>query len=179
MTKCKSENPHVDDGISMIELIIVVLITGIILSAVATIFVNSWRAQEDVVSVSDATNRGQLVSAAVERAVRNSIAVDVTSAGGGAVLRVKTTLGGGLACQGFYLVDGGSYWTTSAGALGATPSDWPEWTDGVEQQGSIPFFALDSGVVDYAFDIATESAPVRFNGEVSPRSLAEGSSPCW
>lgn len=172
--------PETDSGLSLIELIVVIVITGIIMGAVVTIFVNSWRTQEEVVSVSEATNRGQLVSSAVERAVRNSVAADVSSAGGGTVLRVKTTLAGGLACQGFFLVDGGSRWMASAGALSATPAAWPEWTDGVVQQGSTPFFLLTAeGVVEYAFDVATESAPVRFNGEVSPRSLAEGSSPCW
>jgi type II secretory pathway pseudopilin PulG len=169
-----------DVGLSLIELIVVIVITGIVMGAVVTIFVNSWRTQEEVVSVSEATNRGQLVSSAVERAVRNSVAVDVGTASGGTVLRVKTTLGGELACQGFFLVDGGSHWTTSLGALGATPSAWPEWTDGVVQQGFTPFFVLTAdGVVEYSFDVATESAPVRFNGEVSPRSLPEGSSPCW
>jgi prepilin-type N-terminal cleavage/methylation domain-containing protein len=169
-----------DSGLSLIELIVVVVITGIVLGAVATIFVNSWRTQEEVLRVSEATNRGQLVTSAVERAVRNAVAVDVVSAGGGTALRVKTTLGGSLGCQGFFLVDGGSHWTTSAGALSATPADWPEWTDGVEQQGATPFFTLTAeGAVEYAFDVETESAPVRFNGEVSPRSLAEGSSPCW
>lgn len=167
-------------GLSLVELIVVILITGIFMGAVAMIFVNSWRTQEDVVSVSEATDRGQLVSSAVERAVRNAVAVDVSNADGGTTLRVRTTLGGALACQGFFLVDGGSHWTTGPGALGATPSAWPAWTDGVVQQGSNPFFVLTAdGVVEYAFDVTTESSPVRFRGEVSPRSLAEGSSPCW
>lgn len=175
-----SRMDEADAGLSLIELIVVIVITGIVMGAVVTIFVNSWRTQEEVVSVSEATNRGQLVSSAFERAVRNAVAVDVASADGGIAVQVRTTLGGTLVCQGFFLVDGGSHWTATAGALGTTPSAWPEWTDGVVQQGSTPFFVLSAdGVVEYSFDIDTESAPVRFNGEVSPRSLAEGSSPCW
>lgn len=170
-----------EEGLSLIELIVVIVITGIVMGAVVMIFINSWRTQEEVVSVSEGTNRGQLVSSAIERAVRNAIEVEPpTASGGGTVLRVRTSLPGSLACQGFFLIDGGSRWTTSAGALGSSPASWPQWTDGVVQQSGTPFLVLTSeGVVEYAFDIATESAPVRFNGEVSPRSLAEGSSPCW
>lgn len=169
-----------DSGLSLIELIVVIVITGIVLGAVVTIFVNSWQTQEKVVSVSEATNRGQLVSSALERAVRNAVEVGDPASSGGTTLRIRTTLPGGLACQAFFVGADGLHWTTSAGALGSTPSAWPEWVDGVVQQGGTPFFVLTAdGVVEYAFDVATDSAPVRFNGEVSPRSLAEGSSPCW
>ena len=43
------------------------------------------------VSETEATNRGQLVSSAIERAVRNALAVEVS---GGDTLRVHTSLGG-------------------------------------------------------------------------------------
>lgn len=174
-------NADPDLGLSLIELIVVIMVTAILMIAVVTIFVNSWRTQEEVASVSQATNRGQLISSAIERAVRNAVEVDPpASSGGGTVLRVRTSLPGSLECQGFFLTPGASHWTTSAGALSPTPSAWPQWTEGVLQQGGTPFFVLTAeGVLKYSFDVATESAPVRFSGEVSPRSLAEGSSPCW
>jgi hypothetical protein len=63
----------------------------------------------------------------------------------------------------------------------ATSDLWPEWETGILPQGATPFFA-ESGtdVVTYAFQIATESAPVKFLGQVSPRSVQEGTNDsCW
>ena len=49
------------DGLSMIELIVVVVLVGIMGIVVATILSNSWQAQGDVTTTTRATNQGQLV----------------------------------------------------------------------------------------------------------------------
>ncbi|WES65699.1 prepilin-type N-terminal cleavage/methylation domain-containing protein [Microbacter sp. GSS18] len=167
-------------GLGLIELIVAVVVAGIVVAAMATILVNSWRTQEDVTSVTQATNRGQVVSSAIERAVRNALFYQVSD--GGTVLRVSTSLEGSLKCQGFRLIaDGAAHFTTSATALNATLSTWPDWQDGIRPQGTMPFFDDSApGTVSYAFEIETDSAPVRFSGEVGPRSVQEGNpDSCW
>ncbi len=67
--------------------------------AIATIFVNSWRTQEQVTSVTQATNRGQVVGSTIERAMRNALYFDVTESG--TVLRVRTSLDGEPEVSGF------------------------------------------------------------------------------
>ena len=167
-----------DAGLSLIELIIYMLLASLLLGAMATILINSWRTQEDVTSVSDATNHGQIMGSAVERAMRNALDFEVDATG--TVLRVRTSLGGGMACQGFLLADGEARIATSSGALPADPAAWGDWESAVAQNGSTPFFIETGDTVTYTFDIRTEAAPVRFSGEAAARSVATGvSAPCW
>ncbi|MDR7190286.1 Tfp pilus assembly protein PilW [Microbacterium sp. BE35] len=168
-----------DAGLSLIELIIYILLSSLLLSAMAVVLVNSWSTQKDVASVTQATNRGQVIGSAIERAMRNALDFDVDDATG-TELRVRTSLGGNLACQAFLLKDGDARFTTSSGALPTLASDWARWENGIAQYASTPFFVENGDVVTYTFDIETDSAPVRFSGEAAARSTATGvSSPCW
>jgi hypothetical protein len=172
------EKDSAEAGLSLVELVVYILLASILLVAMASILVNSWRAQEDVISVTDATNRGQVMGSAVERAMRNALDFDVDSSG--TVLRVRTSLGGELACQGFLLDDGEARMSTSSGPLLLASSSWGDWESDVIRNGSTPFFAEVGDTVIYTFDIETDSAPVRFAGEAAARSVPTGvSSPCW
>ncbi|GAA1671364.1 hypothetical protein [Microbacterium lacus] len=166
-----------DDGLSLIELIVYFLIASIVVLATAAILVNSWTTQRNVTNVTEATNRGQVITSAVERAMRNAIAFDVSA--DGSTLIVHTSLGSGLECQGFSLATGESRMTARSTALGAS-STWPVWQPGIAQRGSTPFFAETGATVKYTFDITTTAAPVRFGGQAAARSAATGvSAPCW
>ena len=166
-----------DAGISLIELIIYVLLSSIIVIATAMILINSINTQKDVTSVSEATNRGQAMGSTIERAMRNALAYEVTSEN---ELRVRTSLGGSQQCQAFYLAAGTARLAQAPGALPADSSSWTVWNTGVKKNGSTPFFVEDGETVIYTFDIETDSAPVRFAGEVSTRSTTSGvTSPCW
>jgi hypothetical protein len=167
-----------DAGLSLIELIMYILLASVLLAGMAVILVNSWKTEKDVTSVTDATNRGQIMGSAVERAMRNALDFDVDASG--TTLRVRTSLSGELACQGFLLTDGAARIATSSGALPADTASWGDWGGAVAQNGSTPFFAETGDTVTYTFDLETDGAPVRFSGEAAARSVATGvSSPCW
>lgn len=169
-----------DAGLTLIELIMYMLLASVLLGAMATILVNSWSTQRDVQTTNEATNRGQLIGQSIERAMRNAQAFDVST--DGTLLRVDTRLGGSRRCQGFWMNGGAAYMTTSASALpSAVTPDWPDpWQSGVVQNGSTRFFEQDGLSVTFTFDITTDSAPVRFQGEAAMRTPATGgSSPCW
>ena len=68
-------------GVTLIELIVGILVSTIVLIGVGTILVNAWLTQNDVLSTSEATNRGQLLSSAVEKAMRNGLYFDVSAEG--------------------------------------------------------------------------------------------------
>lgn len=169
----------VDEGLGLIELIVSIVISGIVIAAVATILVNSWRTQEQVTTVTQATNRGQLVSSTVERAMRNALFFDVTESG--TVLRVHTSLTGDLKCQGFRMTDAAAQFSGASVALISPNTAWPSWQSGVSKQGTTPyFFRTPAGSLTYTFKITTDAAPVTFSGDVAPRSEQDtGSGGCW
>lgn len=167
------ERADSDAGVTLIELIMYVLVLSIVLGAVTMILIGAWRTQEDVLSETEATNRGQLVSSAIERAVRNGLAIQVS---GGNTLQVHTSLPGARACQGIDLSGGVARLKISSGALG---TGWPAWQDGVTQIPGQPLLTASGSTVTYAFQLNTSTAPVRFMGTVSARNPTGVTSPCW
>ena len=172
-------DPTNDDGLGLIELIVAIVVSGIVVVAIATIFVSSWRTQEQVTSVTQATNRGQLVASTIERAMRNALYFDVTESG--TVLRVSTSLTGDLKCQGFRLTDPGAQLTTDPSLLTSPNTAWPSWQTGITKQGTAPYFARTAAnSLTYTFKITTDASPVTFSADVAPRSVQEvGSDGCW
>lgn len=167
-----------DSGVTLIELIIYVLLTGLVLLTTATILINSWTTQQNVTSVTEATARGQSMSSTIERAIRNALSFAISS--DGTTLRVRTSLSGSLECQGFQLLPTGQARLTQSPSALPASSTWTPWHEGVAQDGLIKFFAADGQDVTYTFEIATDSAPVRFVGVVSTRSTPTGvTAPCW
>lgn len=170
-----------DDGLSLIELIVSLLVSTLVLVGIATVLVNAWATQADVASTSQATTRGQLISSTIERAMRNARDYRVQGTDGGE-LWVWTSLEGGRECQGFLLADGEARMTVTSGVLPAA-STWPDWEQDIAQRAnpSARDFFIDSGdSVAYAFDILTDSAPVRFEGVAASRfNTAGGTNPCW
>lgn len=166
-----------DAGLTLIELIISMMLALLALTAITTVLVLSWTTQRDVDSVNTATTRGQTVGATIERAVRNALEFDVSA--DGSRLRVRTSLDGGLECQGFFLADGTARFSQSAETL-SDPSTWTPWQDGIARAGAADYFTRSGDTVRYAFDLRTDSASVRFVGEAASRSAATGvSAPCW
>ncbi|MEV7632549.1 prepilin-type N-terminal cleavage/methylation domain-containing protein [Microbacterium sp. NPDC089318] len=169
-----------DEGLSLIELIMVVVLVGILSGVLVMILVNSWNAQRDVSSTTVATNEGQVFASSVERAVRNAEAIEVT---GGNVLRVRTTLPGERQCQFFRLTVSSGTADAAFMAFGSSAPAWPgPWiTEDVTAIGAAPYFALGGGAVTYAFQVTTDSSPVLFQGRVAARNdvTAGGGAPCW
>ena len=168
-----------EDGLGLIELIVAIVVGGIVIAAIATILVNSWRTQEQVTTVTQATNRGQVVSSTVERAMRNALYFEVTESG--TVLRVRTSLSGELRCQGFRVTDAAAQFTTDDLALSSPNTAWSMWQAGITKKGTTPYFVqTTAGSLTYTFNITTDASPVAFSGDVIPRSVQEtGSDGCW
>lgn len=169
-----------DSGLGMIELIVALLVSSIVLIAAASILVNSWLTQQDVTTTTQATNRGQLMGAAIERAMRNAKDLQVSPTDdNGTELRVWTSLGGDRTCQGFQLTTGTARIATSSGMLPGVDT-WGAWQEGILQHDSSPFFERVGDTVAYSFEIETDSAPVPISGQAKMRSShIGGASPCW
>ena len=179
------EAPGDDDGLTLIELIVGLLVSTIVVVGVATILVNSWLTQNDVLSTSQATNRGQLVSSAIEKAMRNALYAQVL--GGGSELWVRTTFTDDRRCQAFHIADGVA--EMKSDAVDVASAAWGRWLDVAEYDHFVVNVdAPPAGVfsptgvattVNYDFAVKTDSAPVQFSGEASIRAGQTGSGGCW
>ncbi len=75
----RTHRPSDDDaGLGLIEFIVAILVSTIVLVGVGTILISSWLHAAGCDQQTQATNRGQLISSAVERAMRNGIAFQVS-----------------------------------------------------------------------------------------------------
>jgi hypothetical protein len=167
-------------GITLVELIMYVLVSSTLLLAMSMILINSVNAQRDVLSMSEATARGQAMGATIERAVRNAVAFHVATGPTGSTLRVHTSLTGALECQGFTFSGGDARMALSGSDLSA-PSDWAVWERGIQPSGAEAYFTPGESGVAYTFEIATDAAPVRIAGEAATRiNVTAGvTAPCW
>ncbi|WP_461476219.1 hypothetical protein [Microbacterium sp. HJ5] len=165
-------------GVSLVELIIYALVASLVVGAAAMILTNSWITQRNVTVQTEATNRGQTISSTIERAMHNALDYEVSV--DGRTLRVRTSLDGDLRCQGFHFSSGSARWTIADRDLPVSTSAWTVWQTGVVQRGTIAFFVAGTKDLTYTFDVATDTASVRFGGETAARSALSGeSAPCW
>ena len=166
-----------DEGVTLVELILYMIIGSLVASVIVMVLVNTFRAQSNVVSETSATTRGQLVASTLERSMRNALAYSVSS--DGSTLLVRTSLDNYLVCQGFALSStSGAQFIQTSSSLPAS-STWPVWQSGVTQHGSMPFITQTLNGVSYSFDVTTDSSPVHIAGTTTARNLTGVTSPCW
>lgn len=162
-----------DDGLTLIEVVIYMVVLSIITIAIVMILTNTMRAQASVTSQSQATTRGQLVASEVEKAMRNAVAFAVSA--DGTTLRVNTSFGGTQQCQAFSLEPEGLKMSIS-GSPAPDITTWPIWQKRVAavDASTQVFTALGSDGVAYAFNSTSDSAPVRFAGNAYTRNDKTG-----
>lgn len=169
----ESEASSSESGLTLIELLVTMFVSVIVLAAVGVMLVNSLLTQNQVLSTSEATNRGQLISTQVERAMRNAAYFEVSP--DRTTLYVRTTFTGERRCQAFTIENGVA--RMKMDSVNVEGVEWGTWLDASQY----PRFEVDVRVpvggafteagdtLRYDFSIATDSAPVYFNGESSYR----------
>ncbi len=177
-----------DEGLGVVELIVAISVSMLVMVGIASVLFNSWTAQSDVLSTGEATTRGQVMSSSIERAVRNALYFETRL--GGSELWVHTSYDDppsddSRTCQAFAVAGGVAKIKGAPEDLDVT--SWGNWIDdseqdwrvSVQQSGGTPIFAQNGRTLTYTFEIETDSAPVRFQGEVTMRAPSMGAmTPC-
>lgn len=168
-----------DDGLSLIELLIYMILIGLIGALVVTLFINIWQTERSVNDKTTATSEGQLIASQIEKAMRNAIGFAIED--DGRILKVVTSLGESAQCQSFaFETDGVVMSITPAPA---TQESAGSWQQSVTQTGSTQYFVpADADGVRYSFTAHGRDggAAVLFTGEVHSRNATlEGVDSCW
>lgn len=82
-----------DEGLTLVELIVAIVIAGIVLGMVATIFINGWSAQQRTSARDLATGEANAVAAQLIPSVRNATAMRINATGTRLDLTVLTDAG--------------------------------------------------------------------------------------
>ena len=79
-----------DAGFTIMELIVVALLTTLVLAAVGGIYISTIVAQQTVDGITGASNGGQLAARSIDSAVRNGSEYQITEDAAGQLLVVRT-----------------------------------------------------------------------------------------
>jgi type II secretory pathway pseudopilin PulG len=150
-----------DDGITLVELLIYILLATIVGTIVAGILINSLRVQVQIQDAAASAQGSSLVAQAMGTAVRDSTAMTSSTLPDGTIIvrtrsldpsvESTTTLGpDSFVCYAFSSSGGDIRFTTSETAIPAVAAgDTQSWTliaDGVQTVGAEPVLAvLDGG----------------------------------
>ena len=185
-----------DAGFTVMELIVVALLTTLVLAAVGGIYISTIVAQQTVDGITGASNEGQLAARSIDSAVRNGSEYQLTDDAAGQLLVVRTADADaddlGWFCQAWYYTsaEGGSIRTTTTAdgtAIGMpTATELANWTllvSGVTSTAGSGIFASDPDidtVVRVEFDTTADgddSTTIQFSTPLMPG--AEGADTCF
>lgn len=186
-----------EDGFTLVELIISMLLTLVVLVIAGGVLVSGLSTQQKVKSVTTAATTAQQIAKSVQAGVRNASAVKViTDATAGTQLLLARVVGGDPAstaasCQAWYFTpaSGGSVYTkrTSPASLITLPGAGPQgvWTllgsgvSPIAATGNV-FTAPAGSRVDLTFNVAADSQPyVKITTTTYTPQTPTVSSPCF
>jgi|GEM_PF-3113527 len=164
-------------GVTLIELITAIALIGVVFGGLTAVLIGISRAQHSVVGMTQASAQGDVAATALDRALRNAEAVDISD--GGDTLRVRTSLPGQNRCQGFAVYDDELRVQQTSDQLDA-PADWTRWMPTTPVASSPPVFARSGTKIAYAFTVTADGSALNVTGAVAPRTPSgEVDAPCW
>ena len=184
-----------DDGITMVELIVVILLGVLVLTTVGGVYLSTVGVQQIVGTMNQTTTDGQLAARSIDGGVRNGSEFEVTTLPSGDQLLLVRTLDGTDAatwhCRAWYFDasgDGAIRTRTAADStviVAPTATQLAGWTlliEGIRPSTGTTIFSPDPTYETVlAVDFTTEgeddanAARIKFSTPLMPESAEEGS----
>lgn len=157
-----------DEGVTLVELLIYMMLAIIVLTIISAILINSLRAENTVRASAAATDTAQLAAQSLNRGVHNASAIEVsTPAADITVVRTRSldsSAVGVWQCQAWAVVDGQLRTTSASTAINVPTSaaevaSWLLVAEGIEPIGANPLFSLaaDERSLAVGFTVANGS----------------------
>ncbi|WP_269454405.1 type II secretion system protein [Microbacterium sp. TNHR37B] len=113
-----------ESGMSLIELLVVIVVSGIVLSVVAAVFVNGWTAQQQASARNAATAELNAITADVTESVRNATVTRVSAGGTRLDAKVLGADGATWQCRAWHLDAGRLRYSSGTSARSASSAAW-------------------------------------------------------
>lgn len=172
-----------EDGVSMIELIIYLVIAALVVGLMAGIFINGLHSQTSTTDRDTATGRAGLVTDSLQRSLRNATMVNPSSGTSNTLVAVVATGTSSWQCRAWVLTSAGKvmYKASSTSFSTASTTGWTTLASGVTGTltGSKIFSLASTTQVSYGFKVAVSAASVPITGGVTAQAYLTGAGPCW
>ncbi|MBN9185009.1 hypothetical protein [Microbacterium sp.] len=172
-----------DDGVTLVELIVYVVIAALVTGLMAGIFINGLRSQTAATDRDTATGRAGVVTNSLQTSLRNATAVNPGTGTGNTLIAVVTTGTSGWQCRAWSLTSTGNlvYKASSSSFSVASTAGWTVLASGVKGSfaGGKVFSSISNTQVKYAFSVTTSASTVPISGAVTAQATMAGAGPCW
>ncbi|MGV9192784.1 hypothetical protein ACQ143_00355 [Microbacterium sp. MC2] len=175
--------PRDEDGLTLTELIIYVLVSALFAGLLAALFINGMQANAQTTDRDSATGRASVVSTSLFGSIRNALSFTVKD-GGSSVVAVVATGSTGWECRAWSLVGDELRYRAQAGAIDtATAPVWGALSDGVTPTlpGAVAFESTGARGLAVGLDIAGEDEIVSLEDGVTAQAVTDeaGTPTCW
>ena len=176
-------------GFSLVELIVYTLISSMLLTVVASVFISLYSVQEDVLQSGKSAGELQLVAASINYGVRNSTAVSLSETAAGQLLLAETLTGADEAvtlCQAWWFDGESMSMFSSSGPTReslpttASTNGWILLSDGIDALEEAPLFAQIGNTVEFSMKSTNAQGIVtEIKSRISGRGQYSESSTCF
>lgn len=170
-------------GLTLVELIVYIVISGLFIGLLALLFINGLTAQEQMTARDSATGRANIVSASLQSSIRNATDVEVDS-GGLRIDAVVITPAGAFECRAWALDAGGALrYSSGADARDTDTGGWSALIEGARGTlaGGRAFAATGARGIDFGISVSVGDATVLATNGVTAQAVTTGGGAptCW
>lgn len=186
-----------DFGTTLVELIVYVVLAGLIMAAMGTLFANAWISQTETTNRDSATGAAAVVSASVAQSIRNSAAFEVTP--DGLSLRAAVAIGQDdeWECRAWKIVPDDQdpdvenlVFLRSPSAISLDDGGWVVLArdiTGTLSEGGAAFEKVPSSTTPFrreelkvGFTVSTDGQAAPISTAITPQAVVRGGAgPCW
>lgn len=164
-----------DEGITLVELIVVIVVSALFLGLIAGLFANGLNAQNQATARDRATGQANVLSASLTSSIRNAVAARVAADGKRVDATVRTSAG--WECRAWVLDGTSVLYSAGDTARTAAPTGWTALAKGVS--GTLSGGALFAGAGDRRVSIGIRITDTAQTAVISDGVTAQAVGTGW
>ncbi len=185
-----------DSGMSLIELIVVILVSSLLLGLLAMTFINGWTSQQKAIARDTATGQANVLRTTMADSLRNATAIRVSGSGtrvDAVVAKPSASYTGTWEweCRAWVVLNESVRYSAGSTARGTDASTWAALVGKSTQRpfdkvsaptGTVPFVLVGSKGVQATLDVTVGEEPktVRIADGMTAQAVAPtGAIACW